>query len=101
MGNHKIIDNFLYTEDFKELCQVELKKIKPNELAVYHNSIHTDGKIITQNINKEMIKKLHSNYHKRAIELLREFAPNKVNLYDAHANKHACDQLCSEIAPFA
>ena len=43
MVNHKIIDNFLNTEDFKELCRVELKKIKPNDknLKVPHMGWNT------------------------------------------------------------
>lgn len=82
MGNHKIVDNFLDRDDFKTLGEIKLKKIEPNELAVYHNSIHTDGKIITECMSEELIKKLHNNYHKKALELLEELAPNKVNLYD-------------------
>jgi len=82
MLKHKILDNFLRNEDFKSLCSIKLKEIKPNEIAVYHNSIHANGKIIAENIDEELIKKLHNSYHKQAIELLREFAPNKVDLYD-------------------
>jgi len=82
VDNHKIIDNFLDRDDFKTLCEIKLKKIKLNELAVYHNSIHTNGKIISENIDEKLIKKLHNNYHEKAIELLRKFAPNKVDLYD-------------------
>jgi len=82
MIKHKILDNFLKNEDFKTLCSIKLKEIKSNELAVYHNSIHANGKIVAECINEEFIKKLHNNYHKKAIELLQEFAPNKVDLYD-------------------
>ena len=87
MDNHKIIDNFLDPDDFKALCSIKLKEIKSNELAVYHNSIHTNGKIITECMNEELIKKLHNNYHEKAIELLKELAPNKVSLYD-HSEFH-------------
>ena len=80
--NIKIIDNFLNKEDFFELCSLNLKKVKSNEILVYHNNIYKNGKLKTDCINENFLKKLFKNYHNNAIELLKELNPEKVSLYE-------------------
>ena len=80
--NIKIIDNFLNNEDFLELCSLDLKKVKNNGSLVYHNNIHKDGKIESDCMEANFLKKLFKNYHKKAIELLNELNPGKVPLYE-------------------
>jgi hypothetical protein len=80
--NIKIIDNFLFKEDFTELCQLNLKKTQEEEINVYHNSISADGIKINECIEEKTLIRLHKNYHNRATQLLGELSPKKVKLYD-------------------
>ena len=80
--NIKIINNFLFKEDFTELSQLILKKTKEKEINVYHNSISMDGIKINECIEKNTLIRLHKNYHNRAIQLLTELSPKKVELYE-------------------
>lgn len=79
---HKIIDNFLSDELFIYLNSIKLKNVSDNEIYNHHNKISKDGSIKATCISVENLKKLHSECHKIAMELLREFNPNKVDLYD-------------------
>ena len=56
--NIKIIDNFLNKEDFFELCSLNLKKVKSNEILVYHNNIYKNGKLTYVNIRNYVISSL-------------------------------------------
>ena len=81
--NLKIVDNFLLSKDFEELCTINLKKIKENQIIVYHNKIDKSGKIeIAECIEKNLLKRLFQNYHEKALDILNELYPEKVNLYD-------------------
>ena len=81
--NIKIIDNFLLNEDFNELCSINLKKITENQIMVYHNKIYKSGKIeIMECIGENLLKRLFQNYNEKALNILKELYPEKVNLYD-------------------
>ena len=81
--NIKIIDDFLLNEDFDKLCTINLKKIKENQIMVYHNKIDKSGKIeIAECIEENLLKRLFQNYHEKALDILNELYPEKVNLYD-------------------
>ena len=80
--NIKVINNFLFKEDFTELSQLILKKTRKEEINVYHNSISMDGIKINECIEKNTLIRLHKNYHNRAIQLLTELSPKKVELYE-------------------
>jgi hypothetical protein len=80
--NIKIIDNFLKEEDFKELCALKLKKINDNEIAVYHNSIDKNNKVNSECLGHDVVRRLYKNNHQRAINLLNELNPKKVDLYE-------------------
>ena len=80
--NIKIIDNFLNTEDFNELCSLNLNKINDNSMKVYNNYIHNNGLIKNTCIENKLITRLHKNYHSKAINILKELNPEKVNLYE-------------------
>ena len=57
--NIKIVDNFLLSEDFSEICAINLKKIKENQIMVYHNKIYKNGKIeIAECIGENLLKRL-------------------------------------------
>ena len=78
----KIIDNFFTEQDFKEILSIQLKQIGNIEVKVYHNSIDKFYKTNTECMSQNFLKKLHKNYHKKAINLLNELNPDKVYLYD-------------------
>ncbi len=78
----KIIENFFEKEDFQELISLELVNIKRNELKVYHNQIDKNLNVKADCLKPEFLKKLHQKYHKKAIDLLNELNPEKINLYD-------------------
>ena len=78
----KIIDNFFTEQDFKEILSIQLKQIGNKEVKVYHNSIDKFYKTNTECMSQNFLKKLHKNYHKKAINLLNELNPDKVYLYD-------------------
>ena len=81
--NIKIVDNFLLSEDFNEICTINLKKIKENQIMVYHNKIYKNGKIeIAECIGENLLKRLLQNYNEIALNILKELYPEKVSLYD-------------------
>jgi len=80
--NIKIIENFLTTDDLNELCSLQLKDTGRNSVNVYHNEINALNEIKNDCIKKETLERLHKNYHSKAIEILQELNPLKVQLYD-------------------
>jgi len=82
MINIKIIDNFLNVEDFKELCTLSVKLVKNDSIDVYNNYIHNNGLIKGTSIRDESINRLFKNYHSKAIEILKELNPKKIDLYE-------------------
>jgi hypothetical protein len=78
----KIKDNFLNQHDFNYLCNLNLKKISSNEVAVYHNKISNNSIQLNECIDKEALINLNNNYHNKAIEILNELYPEKKDLYE-------------------
>ena len=77
-----IIDNFLIEQDFKELISIKLKNVNNNEKKVYNNRIFKNGIIESSCIEEETIQRLHGNYHSTAIQILKKYAPEKIELYE-------------------
>ena len=82
MINIKIIDNFLNVEDFKELCTLNVKLVKDDSIDVYNNYIHNNGLIKGTSIREDTVNRLFKNYHSKAIEILKELNPKKIDLYE-------------------
>ena len=78
----KIKDNFLDQYDFNYLCNLNLKKISSDEVAVYHNKISNNSIQLNECIDKEVLINLNNNYHNKAIEILNELYPEKKDLYE-------------------
>ncbi len=77
----KVVDNFLNKEDFIDLCNLHLDMNFNDEFKVYHNEINNE-KIINSSIDEKILRRIHNNYFSKAINLLKEISPEKVNLYD-------------------
>lgn len=77
----KVVDNFLNEEDFIDLCNLHLDMNFNDEFKVYHNEINNE-KIINSSIDEKILRRIHNNYFSKAINLLKEISPEKVNLYD-------------------
>ena len=77
----EIIDNFLNYEDFKELNSVKFKEVENKSIKVYHNSIENNF-VKAECLSDNFVKKLHTNYHNKAVELLKKLCPQKLELYD-------------------
>ena len=56
----KIVENFLENEDINELKSLKLKKIKNNEIKVYHNRIYKNGTIQSECLSNQLIERLNS-----------------------------------------
>lgn len=77
----KVVDNFLNEKDFIDLCNLHLDMNFNDEFKVYHNEINNE-KIINSSIDEKILRRIHNNYFSKAINLLKEISPEKVNLYD-------------------
>ncbi len=77
----EIIDNFLNKNDFDQLCQLQLDYIKDG-IKVYHSKINKNNEIEEDFIEKNLLKKLHENYHEKMINILKKLCPEKIDLYD-------------------
>ena len=77
-----IIDNFLNELDFKRLSNLDLKKIKKNEIHVYHNQINLKNEVISECLTENIVRSLQNNYHEKAINLLKKLCPEKLSLYE-------------------
>jgi len=80
--NIEVIDNFLNTEDLREIESINLEKIDRNKIKVYHNSIDKNNKVESDCINRDTVIRLHKNYHERAFNILNKMSPEKSHLYD-------------------
>lgn len=78
----RVIDNYLNQQDFEDLKNLKLNKIDDTSIRVYHNKISNEKVITNSCIHIDFLKRLHDNYHKKAIQLLGELNSNKVKLYD-------------------
>ncbi len=77
-----IIDNFLNELDFKRLSNLDLKKIKKNEIHVYHNQINLKDEVISECLTENIVRSLQNNYHEKAINILKKLCPEKLSLYE-------------------
>ena len=77
----KVLDNFLSEEDFNELCNLKIDQNINKEFNILHNEINNNG-IIKSSIDENLLKRLHKNYHSRAINILRELNEKKVDDID-------------------
>lgn len=82
MINFKIFDDFLNNRDLEFLRKMSLKKVSKNDIKVYHNTIDKFKNVKNSCIEKEKLIDLQNTYHNKAIEILKELNPKKVNLYD-------------------
>jgi len=82
MKNLITYDNFLNENDFNNLINLKIDNVEETSTKVYHNSISNDGVIDNSLISAGLLEKLHSNYHQKALKILNDIAPEKVNLYD-------------------
>ena len=80
--NIKVLDNFLNQKDFDAICSIKFDKVRENKMKVYHNTIDKSQKIKTECFTPELLFELNKNYHLKALDLLKELNPEKVNLYD-------------------
>tara|TARA_B100000965_G_scaffold368563_1_gene355338 strand:+ start:4811 stop:5452 length:642 start_codon:yes stop_codon:yes gene_type:complete len=79
----EIIDKFLNQKDYMELCNLPLNfNSTNNTIKVFHNKIDINLKVISSSIDPSIIKKLQYNYHEKAINILKNICPEKVDLYD-------------------
>ena len=76
-----IVDNFLDRKDFDQLCRLKFDDVK-NGTKVYHNEIDKNDKIKISCLDKDLITRLHKNYHKKATDILRKLCPQKLDLYE-------------------
>jgi hypothetical protein len=77
----KVIDNFLNKKDFYDLCNINIAKNISNNFKIYHNKINDHG-IIESSIDKNLLLRLHKNYHHKALEVLNELSSEKLELYE-------------------
>ena len=79
--NLKVIDNFLNQDDFDSLCKLEINQKVKEDFHVYHNEINDNG-IIKSAIDKNLLQRIHNNYHSIAMNILRKINKEKAELYD-------------------
>ena len=79
---YKIINNFLSSDLFNYLCSLKLEKVNDDEILNHHNKISRDGSTIVSCLNEESLKRLQEECHIKAIKLLEELSPKKVDLYE-------------------
>tara|TARA_B100001057_G_C22859947_1_gene954077 strand:+ start:188 stop:823 length:636 start_codon:yes stop_codon:yes gene_type:complete len=84
MNNYKIeiIEDFLSEDDFNSLCSINFESNFENEVKIFHNRINKNNEIVESCLEADLIKRLHNNYHKKALEILKKLSPEKVALYD-------------------
>ena len=80
--NLKIIENFFDKNDFLALKGINFENSKDHEMRAFHNQIDKNNNIIQNTFDKDFLKNLHLKYHQKAINILRELNPEKVDLYD-------------------
>jgi hypothetical protein len=78
----KIIDNFLEDKDIQILSNLKLKECRQDKMEVYHNSISNNEVLTADCLEKDFLLGLNKRYHEKAISILKELYPEKLNLYD-------------------
>ncbi len=77
----KTIDNFLENEDFQELTNYAKNLNSNDQYNVYHNEIDKNNQILKSSIDKKLLIRMNENYFMRAISILKELNPEKINLF--------------------
>ena len=77
----KVVDNFLNQNDFNELSKLKIDRDIQDGIKVYHNEINNDG-IIKSSMDKNLLERIHSNYHEKTMNILKEINQAKAELYD-------------------
>jgi len=78
----KIFNNFLQYNDLKELTTYAKNLDNDNNIDVFHNKIDLNNKILNATIDKKLLIRLNKKYLKKAINILRELNPKKIDLID-------------------
>ena len=78
----KIFDNFLETEDLKELSIYAKNLNNDRDVHVFHNEIDINNKILNESIDKGLILILNKKYLEKGISILKELNEEKVSLID-------------------
>ena len=78
----KIFDDFLESEDLKELS-IYAKKLNNNSnIHVFHNEIDLNHKVLNFSIDKDLLIRLNKKYLEKGISILKELNEEKVSLID-------------------
>ena len=80
--NIKVFENFLKNDDFNDLIKIPMDFVGKTNIKIYNNAVNHNGIIKSENINSDLLLRLHKNYHSFAINLLKKLNPKKVNLYE-------------------
>ncbi len=79
---HRIIDDFLAEDIFVELCSLSAQ-CDPTKRKSYRHKVSLDGTMTQGGVfHKELVKRIHNTHHHGMMHLLKELAPEKVELYD-------------------
>ena len=78
----KIFDNFLETEDLKELSIYANNLNNDQDIHVFHNEIDINNKILKASIDKGLLIRLNKKYLEKGISILKELNEEKVSLID-------------------
>ena len=80
---HVIMDDFLDPEDFAVLSSHPKDHVAAGKvLSIFNNQVFADGRVVAENLSKELLVRIHSRCHPKMYKLLQELAPNKVHLYE-------------------
>jgi hypothetical protein len=78
----KIFDDFLESEDLKELS-IYAKNLKNDrDVHVFHNEIDVNNKVLNASIDNNLLIRLNKRYLEKAINILKELNEKKVSLLD-------------------
>ena len=85
---HRIIDEFLAEDIFAELCSLSVNHVEPTKVKDYHHIVSLDKTIKRcELLDRELVERIHNTHHCGMMQLLKELAPEKVELYD-HSDIH-------------
>ena len=78
----KIFDDFLESEDLKELSIYAKSLNNDHDVHVFHNEIDLNNKILHASIDKGLLTRLNKKYLEKGISILKELNKEKVSLID-------------------
>lgn len=78
----KVFDNFLESEDLKDLTVYARNLNSDGNIHVFHNEIDLNNNILNSSINKDLLIRLNKRYLQKAITILKELNEEKINLID-------------------